>query len=210
MQHSKPVCLQIQRVCHNPCPINLLHRLGMLLRIPTHWQAGRHEPAALGTGYSVLLALLVCLLTVDVTQSLHLTGTFHNKDFFRFLAKFGFQKVDRNNLDNTTGYIYGTLKSNNLNSSSNHDLYLVVVDSHYFLQYYAKRTDNSSERCTNMFSEIDTIAWDKYCFPAGQEDFLRRIPCPEGHLCTEELQDPSAVIDNKQFTYHIVDLKQPR
>lgn len=160
-------------------------------------------------GHMTLVIIFLLLFgAVDEAQGLHLTGTFRNKDFFLFLTKFGFQKVDSNNIASTTGYIYGNISSRN--TTAGWDMYFVVVDSQYFVQYYAHRDFDNPNRCYAMFSKIDTIAWDRFCIPDGKEDFLRRIPCPDGELCTEELFDPSAVIKGYQFTYHIRDQNQPR
>lgn len=159
---------------------------------------------------NILVFTLTLIFLFGTTDGLHLKGTFHSTEFFLFLAKFGFQKTDDNNIESTRGYLYGRLSSKNFNSSDDLDMYLVVVDSQYFVQYYAQRELAGPDRCASMFSDIDTIAWDKFCFPRGQEDFLRRMPCAEGQLCTEELAEPSAVIEGQQFTYHIVDPRQPR
>lgn len=161
---------------------------------------------------SLILAYLMLMSTSNDNRvvGLHLTGTFTNKDFFRFLVKFGFQKADKNNRNSTTGYIYGNVKSTTGDSRTDRDMYLVVVDSHYVVEYYAHKDDTSPDRCTLMFVDIDAMGWDKYCSRNGKEDFLRRIPCPDGKVCTEELGNPSAVMKGQQFTYHIEDLNQPR
>lgn len=157
---------------------------------------------------ATLVMLLTALYAID---SLHIAGTFSNKDFFTFLAKFGFQKADTKNLTNTKGYIYGTIHPKNFNMSDvEHDMYLVVVDSQYFTKYYAMRDKDGHDRCTAMFSKIDSIAWDQYCHLNGKEDFLRRIPCEPGQLCVEEQSNPAAVQMGQQFTFHIVDPFQPR
>lgn len=159
----------------------------------------------------ILLLLVIQLLFYHSVKGLHLTGTFNNHDFFQFLAKFGFQKVDKNDKPGTTGYIYGRITAKNFNITSvNHDMYLVVVDSQYFVQYYAQSEKDIPRRCTNMFSKIDQIAWDSYCVRNGVEDFLRRIPCPADSYCLEELGNLSAVLADQQFTYRIIDLNQPR
>ncbi|XP_067943576.1 integral membrane protein GPR180-like isoform X2 [Watersipora subatra] len=164
----------------------------------------------------LFLLILYFLLLDDLTfllapvEALHLQGTFESKDFLLFLAKFGVQKVDSNEVKSTSGYIYGNITSRGENSLAEWDMYLVVLDSDYFVQFYSQRHYNSPDRCSVMFSDVDTIAWDKFCFPRGQEDFLRRIPCPVGRLCTEELANPASVIAGNQFTYRIIDKNQPR
>ena len=155
--------------------------------------------------------LTLAILFASAVHSLHLTGTFNNKDFYTFLAKFGFQKADSKNLTSTIGYIYGTITAENYNISDiDHDMYLVVVDSQYFMTFYSVRDKVGPDRCTAMFSVIDTIAWDRYCHIKGKEDFLRRIPCSAGDICVEEKGDPKAVIAGQQFTFHINDTYQPR
>jgi len=147
------------------------------------------------------------------TDSLHLTGTFSNKQFFKFLAKFGFQQANTNDLTNTKGYIYGRMKPHHttLDSHETYDMYLVVVDSQYFTEYYSIVTTDKTpqDECPAMFRSIDTIAWDRYCTSSGTEDFLRRTPCKDS-LCVEEKGAPNNVMDGEQFTFHIEDPNQPR
>ena len=63
------------------------------------------------------------------TWGLHLTGHFDpSKDFFLFLAKFGFQKTDIVNKMDSHGYIYGNITqlqpyTNNSSDVSNCFLY---------------------------------------------------------------------------------------
>lgn len=155
--------------------------------------------------------LTLIILTLTVVHSLHLTGTFNNENFYLFLAKFGFQKADTKNLTSTIGYIYGSITAQNYNISDiDYDMYLVIVDSQYFKNFYSSRHKEGAGRCSAMFSVIDTIAWDRYCHLKGKEDFLRRVPCPPGEICVEEKGDPKAVIAGQQFTFHINDTYQPR
>lgn len=152
-----------------------------------------------------LATIITCLLFcfVFISEALHLKGTFKNNDFFKFLVKFGFQKVDSIDEENSQGFIYGniTAKTPEL---LDYDMYFVVVERHYFVQFYALKGNTSlPDQCKHMFSEIDTIAWDKYCAKHGKEDFLRRVPCKKNSICLEELDVPSSVVPNYQFTFHV-------
>lgn len=153
-----------------------------------------------------LCHLLLCLSWCLTVPSLHLTGTWKPGEFFKFFAKFGFQKADKDNPD-TKGYIYGNITSNKNTTTG---VMFVVVDSEYFLEYYANRTLlPRSEACPVMFKKIETIAWEYNCNPEGKEDFLRNVPCERGKLCKEE-DDPKMVIPGYQFTYNIEDIVMPR
>lgn len=128
----------------------------------------------------MVILLLLTSLTHHSCQGLHLTGTFSNQDFFKFLVKFGFQEVDKKDIETTQGFIYGKVTAADGYDDMGYDMYLVLVDSQYFIQYYAaKDNDESPKKCTTMFQFIDEKAWDRYCAVHGEEDFLRRIPCPE-------------------------------
>jgi len=65
--------------------------------------------------YSSLLYLFVvtpaALLVAFPSScgSLHLEGTWETEDFFVFLTKFGFQKTEPNNINDTKGYVFGNI-----------------------------------------------------------------------------------------------------
>merc|ERR1711981_1148116 len=60
-----------------------------------------------------------------------------------------------------------------------------------------------------MFNKISTVAYDSRCFSGGEEDFLRRVPCKKGELCTDE-DNPYNVVSKSQLTHRIQDLVQSR
>ena len=155
--------------------------------------------------------VVVVLFTLRAVTALHLQGTWNSKDFFVFLAKFGFQKTNPQKLEDTQGYIYGNITAVNSSGVSVHreDLTLVVVDSEYFIDFYGNRTLPLSEVCPVMLKKIDTIAFDYVCNTNGVEDFLRAIPCPQGRLCSDE-DNPSNVLPGYQFTFKVRDTEQPR
>lgn len=165
--------------------------------------------------FVVALVTVICLAAfyAKSTTALHLEGTWHSKDFFVFLAKFGFQKTNKQKMEDTQGYIYGNIIAVNTNSSgtavAHEDLTLVVVDSEYFLDYYGNRTLPLESVCPVMFTTIDTIAFDYVCNTHGLEDFLRAIPCPQGKLCSDE-DNPANVLPGFQFTFKVRDTQQPR
>jgi hypothetical protein len=161
----------------------------------------RHRP---------LLALgLLVVLTSPAAESLHLTGTWNGVDFFKFLARFGFQQTNSHDSLETQGYIYGNVSATD-GSNATRRLVLVVVDSEYFLYYFGNRSHKQhTSSCELMFKKIDTIAWDGDCYQDGKEDFLRRVPCTRGSVCSEET-DPKLVFPGYQFTYYVRDVSQPR
>ncbi|CAL1527571.1 unnamed protein product [Lymnaea stagnalis] len=154
------------------------------------------------------LALFLLVTMSPPTKSLHLAGTWNSNNFFLFLAKFGFQKTDPKELENTQGYIYGNITNSSI-SSSTKELTLVVVDSEYFLDFYGNSSLAPSLACPAMFKKIDQIAFDYICKPKGVEDFLRKIPCPTKKLCVDE-DNPANVVPGYQFTYKVRDVQRPR
>jgi hypothetical protein len=153
------------------------------------------------------ILLYILVLTNIQINGLHLRGTWKSGDFYLFLSKFGFQKTDMHDRVNTQGYIYGNITSKDNVTT---DLALVVVDSEYFLEFFG----NSSvmprtKACPLMLKKVDTIAWDVDCNRGGQEDFIRKIPCPVGKLCVDE-DTPSHVVKGHQFTFSVQDTSQPR
>lgn len=149
-----------------------------------------------------VILILVCFQSTTPT---HLKGTFHTKEFFKFLIKFGFQKTDRHHKDDTHGYIFG-------NITSKQDLPVpvtfVVLAKPYFLDYYKNRAVyDRNQACKHMFSIVNTKAFDAKCNPDGK-DYLRKIPCPKNELCADE-DSPWNVVKGHQFTYVMQDFKQP-
>lgn len=153
-----------------------------------------------------LLYYLFCFV-----DSLHLKGDFNTGEFFKFLAKFGFQKTDNHDHINTLGFIYGNITSPAFDATK-HKATFVVVDRQYFLDYYKERLKDGSNRdkvCNAMFEKIDTVAFNRDCKENGTEDFLRSVPCPVGKLCEDE-DTPRRVVDGHQFTYAVQDNNQAR
>lgn len=60
-----------------------------------------------------------------------------------------------------------------------------------------------------MFSRLNATAFDAKCNPNARGEYLRRVPCKEGKLCSDE-DLPTNVILGNQFTYVISNLNQPR
>ena len=159
-----------------------------------------------GVVRSCLVIALIGLLTMPV-ESLHVKGTWRTTQFFHFLAKFGFQKTNLKNRVDTQGYIYGNVTSR---GNVTHLVTFAVLDRGFFLEYYGNSTlANRTAACTAMFRKVSTVAYDSQCFDNGQQDFLRKVPCPAGQLCPDE-DKPTNVVKNYQFTYAIQDLSQPR
>jgi hypothetical protein len=152
------------------------------------------------------MLFLVLLFHRPFIECSHITGTWNSSDFFKFLIKFGFQKTIRHNQKDTLGYVFGNITSK---SVINLPITLTVLDRGYFLEYYGNRSiEDKDLACSRMFSKISTIAFDSNCYDQG-EDFLRKVPCPDGKLCVDE-DAPWNVIKGYQFTYTVQDLRQPR
>ena len=158
----------------------------------------------------IFISLVLLSLPKSAT-TLHLKGTWDsNAEFFKFLTKFGFQKTDPKDLENTQGFIYGNITiSEGLENQKHKGASLVVVDSEYFLEFYGNRTQRPVLACPAMLEKIDTIAFDAICKPKGLEDFLRKIPCPKNKLCADE-DNPENVVPSYQFTYKVRDVQRPR
>ena len=158
--------------------------------------------------FSYILTVNILLFTlISHTNSLHVKGTWHSGGFYKFLAKFGVQQTNLDDKLNTQGYIYGNITTR---GNFTTDVSFVVVDSEYFIEFYGNRSRTPrSLACPAMFNKIDRVAWDYPCNVKGWEDFLRKVPCPAGQLCTDE-DEPSRVVPGAQFTYGIQDIKQPR
>ena len=154
--------------------------------------------------------IIVFIATLLIkSNGLHLKGTWHSRNFYFFLAKFGFQQTNMNDLTNTHGYIYGNITSKDSNVTNS--MTLVVTDSEYFLEFYGNRTVMPrTKACNMMFSKLDNIAWDQTCNEGGKEDFLRRIPCPRDDYCVDEDNLDAIMPGGNQFTYVIRDTSQPR
>ena len=66
-------------------------------------------------GNGLLLTILLVVMAENVTLSLRVSGVFDvNQDFFKFVAKFGFQKTDQLNVRQTQGFIFGNVTEVNV------------------------------------------------------------------------------------------------
>lgn len=159
---------------------------------------------------SNVLLLLILIDSIVLQNATHISGTFRTNEFFKLLAKFGFQKTERHLQRDSFGYIYGNITSK---QQFPVPVTFAVLDKHNFLPLYTVVANRSYYHrdlaCQQMFSTIDQFAFDRSCQPKKPLDFLRRIPCKHNQLCTDE-DTPSNVIPGNQFTYVISNLNQPR
>ncbi|GFS11675.1 integral membrane protein GPR180-like [Elysia marginata] len=155
-----------------------------------------------------MFLLIVCTFG-STSYGLHLSGSWNSKDFYVFLAKFGFQKTDPKELEKTQGFIFGNVTTRDRHDNRTNLMTLVVVDSEYFLEFYGNSTLPAQHACPVMFNKLDTIAFDYICKPNGMEDFLRKVPCPRNSFCADE-DDPHNVVSGFQFTYKVRDVQRPR
>lgn len=158
----------------------------------------------------IFIGLACSVLLLPSVYGLHLQGTFKTHHFFKFLAKFGFQKTDLHDY-NTLGHIFGNITFRSLKESNSKRFgTLLVVDKQHFLEYYGNRSVvDKNLACQRMFKKIDKIAYDRHCNQDGTEDFLRSLPCPVGRLCEDE-DTPKHVVPGHQFTYSVHDNYQAR
>ena len=132
-----------------------------------------------------LLRICTILLASKVTICLRVSGTFDlADDFFQFVAKFGFQKTDPQNIAQTQGFIYGNITYDNtgivtsdfyhiLSQSfekasrlpppfpepynTSQSVTLAVLDRGYFLSFYGNRTVfDKGKACQQMFKKISS------------------------------------------------------
>lgn len=156
---------------------------------------------------SKVLLFVILIDSIVLHNAAHITGTFHTSEFFKLLAKFGFQKTERHSQRDSFGYIYGNITAKERFPVP---ITFAVLDKHNFLPLYGNRSlINRDVACQRMFSTIDQFAFDRDCHSKNTLDFLRRIPCDKNQLCSDE-DTPLNVIQNHQFTYVISDLNQPR
>lgn len=156
---------------------------------------------------SFLLKCLLLFNLIFLQNATHITGSFRPNDFFKLLVKFGFQKTERHSQRDSFGYIYG-----NITSKDNYPVPITfaVLDKYNFVPYYGNRTLYDLDKaCERMFSTIDQFAFDEKCHQKNLMDYLRRIPCRQNELCSDE-DKADNVVPGNQFTYVISDLNQPR
>jgi len=102
-----------------------------------------------------------------MVSALHVTGKWRTGTFFKFVAKFGFQKTNLKDQKQTQGYIYGNITSH---QNLTHFITLAVLDRGYFLEYYGNSTvQQRSVACTSMFNKINKVAYDLQCNDEGQQ-----------------------------------------
>ena len=144
------------------------------------------------------------ILTLKSTLSIHLTGNFKTKEFFKFLTRFGFQSTDIHNLETTKGYIYGNISSNSkANNNQRPLLALTILEKIDFLDFYKKTNIKPRDyACSVMFEKFNKQAYDSTCNKNGTFDIIRKIPCDK--TCENQLEI-TPIIENSQFTYQISD-----
>ncbi|XP_055373017.1 uncharacterized protein LOC129606628 [Condylostylus longicornis] len=152
------------------------------------------------------IALFLITIKINLIYPTRIIGKFHTDDFFKFIVKFGFQKTEHLTQPQY-GYIYGNITSDEKFSQS---ITLAVLDKINFLDFYENRTYYDRDvACQKMFSRLKNIAYDPDCNYHAMADYLRRIPCPKGELCTDE-DSVSNVLPGNQFTYVLSHTNQPR
>ena len=160
--------------------------------------------------FTIFIASFVVFVSRSpLVESIHLTGTFKTDEFFKFIARFGFQPTDIHSRSSTYGYIYGNITIvdkeyfQNVTTTEMPLITLAVMDYTYFVDYYNRRLIRPrADACSMMFEKIQKIAFFLDCGETNKEDFIRRVPCNTNSLCADE-DKPSNVISGHQFTYTI-------
>nr|XP_014085793.1 integral membrane protein GPR180 [Bactrocera oleae] len=143
------------------------------------------------------------------SDAIHLSGTFHTDDFFKVITKFGFQKAEvRVPHGGSFGYIYGNITTTA--DTFVQPISLVVLDKVAFVDFYSNRSHVDHQlACQRMFAHLQPLIYDEACNKQGKRDYIRRVPCKVGQLCVDE-DTPSNVISQRQFTYTISEVTEPR
>ncbi|KAK8400591.1 hypothetical protein O3P69_003335 [Scylla paramamosain] len=153
--------------------------------------------------------LLILVYIITSSYGVHISGEWRTEDnFFRFLAKFGFQKTSPGERVLTEGYIFGNVTGDNGSGVGT----LALLPRQFFLDLYKYRRRAASDpnlACRLMFQEVQKEAYDAHCHDSGPEDFLRRVPCPKNQLCPDE-DNPTHVVSGTQLTYAVQDINSPR
>lgn len=157
---------------------------------------------------SNVLLFVILINSIVLQNATHLSGTFRTGEFFKLLAKFGFQKTERHSQRDSYGYIYGNITSK---EQFPVPIALALLDKYDFLPLYGNRSFvNRDLACQKMFATVDHFAYDRHCSPTNPLDFLRHVPCTRNKMCIDETSTPTNVIPGHQFTYVISNLNQPR
>ncbi|XP_011198444.2 integral membrane protein GPR180 [Bactrocera dorsalis] len=169
----------------------------------------QRPPSWLRLSLRPLLWLHVFQALWNYTIAIHLTGTFHTDDFFKVITKFGFQKAEVSiPHGGSFGYIYGNITA--ATDTFVQPISLVVLDKVAFVDFYSNRSHVDHElACQRMFAHLQPLIYDETCNKQGKRDYVRRVPCPFGQLCVDE-DTPSNVIPQRQFTYTISEVTEPR
>lgn len=84
---------------------------------------------------SLIKYLFICLCCAYCNCTF-IEGDFNlEKDFFKFLSKFGFSKTEKS-LETNYGYIFGNITSD---YNYKYPVTLAVLDRHHFLEFYSNR-----------------------------------------------------------------------
>jgi hypothetical protein len=154
------------------------------------------------------ISIFLFILLIQYATSLHLTGTFKTKDFFKFLTRFGFQSTDIHNIDSTQGYIYGNITLTTSTTSTLPLLALTILEKSDFLDYYKKTIIKPRDyACSIMFEKLNKQSYDSTCNPNGTLDITRKIPCEQ--TCQNQYQN-QLNIDYSQFSYQISDANEAK
>lgn len=161
---------------------------------------------------NIFKVCLIFLLSGSICDTARIQGQFQTDDFFKFIMKFGFQRIESTSAslrENSLGmgYIFGNITSKYNFTES---VTLAVLDKRNFEDYYRAQHNYPKDlACQKMFSRLKNLAYESNCNQHGRKDYLRKVPCPIDQLCVDE-DSISNVVPGNQFTYIISDLRQPR
>lgn len=159
-----------------------------------------------------IISMIFLLKTTIICDTARIQGQFQTDDFFKFIMKFGFQRIESHSAASIEdsagmGFIFGNITSRYNFTES---VTLAVLDKRNFEDYYrAQHSYPKDVACQKMFARLKHIAYESTCNPHGKKDYLRKVPCSVGQVCVDE-DSISNVVPGNQFTYVISDLRQPR
>lgn len=86
--------------------------------------------------YSLLFLLYCNVITPSWT--LIIDGEFTTSDFFKFVRKFGFDKIQSEKHKSSYGYVFGNITSKQP-FPKNVSVTMAMLDFHHFLEFYSNR-----------------------------------------------------------------------
>lgn len=154
-----------------------------------------------------LALILFAICYISFVDCLRVRGSYSSREFFKFVAKFGFQRTSNDDRIRTRGYIFGNIsltasqQKKGIYSDPSTQPKLVVLDGQYMVDVLSNfRIRPQRLACEQMMNRVSSVAWDAECNANGVQDLSRSVPCAPGRLCPDE-DTPANVVPRSQFTF---------